>query len=170
MYMPLIDDRTHYSHQRFSHHGILKSTLLLFFCALEITTVHAHPQNPQSEARSQYQTERTNCLNGHSDEDQKTCLKEASAALAEKKHGQLDDVDAQYQKNATLRCQALDSENRDACLRRMQGEGTVSGSVAAGGILRELVTQVPQQPGNSVSDESSNKNDSEHLTPTEGVN
>jgi hypothetical protein len=37
----------------------------------------------------------------------------------------------------------LAGDERRDCLARMRGEGTVSGSVEAGGILREKVTVVP---------------------------
>jgi hypothetical protein len=46
--------------------------------------------------------------------------------------------------NAQQRCQAQAAgPDRLACERMAQGAGTVSGSVAAGGELRELTTVVP---------------------------
>ncbi len=41
------------------------------------------------------------------------------------------------------RCQRLPPENKMLCERMARGEGTASGSVAAGGLIKELVIQVP---------------------------
>ena len=43
--------------------------------------------------------------------------------------------------NALKRCTPLPEELRRDCEARMRGAGTVSGSVEAGGIYRELVTR-----------------------------
>lgn len=48
--------------------------------------------------------------------------------------------------NAVKRCADLRPENKAICERMVHGEGTVSGSVAGGGILRELVTSLPAMP------------------------
>jgi hypothetical protein len=106
-------------------------------------SMSAIAQEKQSDAQSNYQKERANCLNGRSNEDRATCLKEAGAAFDAAKRGQLNNNGAQYQKNAMLRCQALEGENRRACELRMQGDGSTSGSVAAGGVLRELTIKEP---------------------------
>jgi hypothetical protein len=54
----------------------------------------------------------------------------------------------QLQRYSLMRCEALAGDDRAACVARMNGEGTISGSVAGGGILRELVTSevVPSPP------------------------
>jgi hypothetical protein len=158
MYTPIIAGRAPSSCSEFSQPNLLRTAHLVLFFALAITTIHAHSQEHQGTATAQYQTERENCLNGHTNEDKKTCLKEAGAALEANRRGQLNDNNTQYNKNATLRCQALDGDNRDACLRRMQGEGSVSGSAGAGGILRELVTPIPDTSGIPVSSDSDKKN------------
>ena len=93
-----------------------------------------------------YQRERASCMDGSSNEDRATCLKEAGAARDEARRGQLtDDRDAERQ-NAVARCNALPESDRGDCVRRVNGEGTVSGSVGAGGIFRETVTTVPASP------------------------
>lgn len=49
-----------------------------------------------------------------------------------------------YARNALKRCDPLPEPERQECMARMQGEGTTQGSVASGGILRELTTvEVP---------------------------
>jgi hypothetical protein len=82
------------------------------------------------------------CLAGTSNQDRATCLREAGAALAAAQRAGPDaESDATYERNARKRCERLpDSERRD-CMARMDGQGTTSGSAAAGGIYRELVTR-----------------------------
>ena len=94
-------------------------------------------------AQTTYQQERARCLDGSSGEDQKTCLREAGAAVVEAKRGGLTDSQ-DYQQNAMARCAAhTNAEERSYCERRMRGEGTVSGSVKGGGLMRELTVVVP---------------------------
>ena len=84
-----------------------------------------------------YQRDRAVCLTGQSQQDRATCLKEAGAALVEARRGGLSPAsgaDAQ-------RCEVLDGMERAACIARMNGAGTVSGSVAGGGVLRELTVR-----------------------------
>ncbi len=83
------------------------------------------------------------CNDGQSGESRATCLRESGAALAQARRGQLSDPNADYARNARLRCDALVGDDRVACIERMNGGGTVSGSVGAGGDLREIVTTVP---------------------------
>jgi hypothetical protein len=168
MYIPIIAGRTLSPQPAFPRYKIIQIGHLVLFCALAITAFHAHSEEHQNAATSQYQTERENCLNGHSNEDQKTCLKEAGAALEANRRGQLNDNNVQYNKNATLRCQALDGDNREACMRRMQGEGSVSGSAGSGGVFRELVTPNPDPHGAPPSSDSEKKIDSRNLTPADG--
>ena len=99
-----------------------------------------------ADAQSVYQKDRAACLNGATNQDQATCLKEAGAALQASKRGGLDDGQAQVEQNRLLRCDGHPPEERQNCVRRMSGEGATTGSVEAGGIYRELVTpDVPQR-------------------------
>lgn len=104
--------------------------------------VHAAPDQ---DARARYQHERTACLDGASGQSRRDCLREAGAALAEARSGTLVSPGTpDYDANRLARCQALQGDEHDACVARMEGEGTVSGSVAGGGILRELTVVEPQ--------------------------
>jgi hypothetical protein len=150
----IIAKRTPLQQSQVAHYPIPKIAHLVIICALMITAIHAHAQEHQGSAKEQYQIDREKCLTGHSDEDQKTCLKEAGAAQDAANHGQLTNADSQFQKDATARCQALGSDDREACMKRMQGQGTVSGSVGSGGILRELVTPIPQPQGTAGTNDS----------------
>lgn len=95
------------------------------------------------EAQARYQQERAACLNGQSHQERSTCLREAAAALQEARRGTLAAASPSYDQNRAARCDPLPPDLRQDCQRRMKGEGTVSGSVEQGGILRELRTVVP---------------------------
>jgi hypothetical protein len=103
---------------------------------------------PMSDAQARYQQERANCLSGNTQEDRATCLREAGAALVEARRGGLTDPQGrERQQNATDRCKVLSGDERSDCYARMRGEGTTSGSVEGGGILREKITIEPVLQG-----------------------
>ncbi len=91
---------------------------------------------------STYQQERAACLNGQTHQDRATCLKEAGAARGEARRGRLTDNASAHEQNALMRCRALPAADREDCVRRVRGEGTVSGSVGTGGIYRETTTTI----------------------------
>jgi hypothetical protein len=85
-----------------------------------------------------YQIERQRCLTGHTGQTQTSCLQEAGAVL-QQSHRLEDQVNAkQLAENALQRCNAFQGDERQSCIDRMQGHGSVQGSAASGGILREL--------------------------------
>jgi hypothetical protein len=110
---------------------------------LLLAGVAAAARGGLSEAQARYQLDRAACMSGQSHQDNATCLKEAGAALQEAKSGRTSAGQSSYEQNQLIRCEHLSGGDRDDCLRRMRGEGTVSGSVESGGIYRELRTTVP---------------------------
>jgi hypothetical protein len=104
---------------------------------------------PSSDAV--YQRERAACLDGSSPQDRATCLKEAGAARAESRRSGLGNGEdaGTLSRNALQRCQAVLPEDRDACERMARGEGEVSGSVAGGGVLKQIVTPAPEPASES---------------------
>ncbi|MDP3762069.1 MAG: hypothetical protein Q8R01_16290 [Ramlibacter sp.] len=99
--------------------------------------------SPMSEAQARYQKERAACMNGTSNQDRATCLKEAGAALGEAKRGALGaSGDGSLARNQMMRCDALPAQDREDCTMRMK-HGTMSGSAQQGGILREIERPVP---------------------------
>jgi len=96
-----------------------------------------------SGAQARYQQDRAACISGRSNEDRATCLREAGAALQAAKQGRLGDGSGAYEKNRLARCEPLPPADREDCVRRVNGEGTVSGSVEEGGTFTELRTTVP---------------------------
>lgn len=90
-----------------------------------------------------YRQELKACQQGRTGEDRATCLREARNAHAEKQRGRLD-TSGSLQANALARCNVFRAgDERQACEARVAGQGTSSGSVAAGGILREYAMTVP---------------------------
>lgn len=101
---------------------------------------------PAAEAQALMRQELTVCASGASTQSREACVREARAAYAQNRRGALDDRDANYLSNASKRCEALEGSDRAACVSRMQGRGTTSGSASTGGIYRELVV-----PGDAAS-------------------
>ena len=100
------------------------------------------------DAKTLYQKERMNCETGNTQQDKATCLKEAGAALGEKRKGKLDNSGSPVA-NATDRCNVLPAKDKADCLARITGplsgnqKVTVSGSVEGGGMIKETTTTTP---------------------------
>ena len=100
------------------------------------------------DAKALYLKERANCETGHTAQDRATCLKEAGAALDEKKKGRLDNSGSPVA-NATDRCNVVPAKDKADCLARIVGpQGpnqrvTASGSVEGGGMIKETTTTIP---------------------------
>jgi hypothetical protein len=61
--------------------------------------------------------------------------------LQEASRGGLSSGD--LERNHSQRCAALPAQDREDCMMRMDGQGTTTGSVMQGGVLRELDRPVP---------------------------
>lgn len=124
---------------------------MLAFCtagALLVSSVAAAGPG-MSGAQAQYQKDRAACMSGSTNQDRATCLKEAGAALVEARRGGLSTTDeSTYVKNSMDRCVPLPAADQEDCVRRMQGEGMIQGSVEEGGIYRELRRTVPLSQAN----------------------
>lgn len=133
------------------HHSVKRRSLAMHLAVLSLsaagvlTSVGAATaaDSTPADARSRYVKERAICLSGASNQDRATCLEEAGAALQASRRGGLDDSSFNQQaQNSLSRCDALPAGDRDDCIRRMRGEGVVSGTAADGGIYREITTPV----------------------------
>jgi hypothetical protein len=130
-----------------SHPSRPTLALLMLGAVLASASAMAASKTASADALAQYQQERAVCTSGQSNQDRATCLREAGAAYAEAKRRALGDEDpAQYKANALKRCAGLPEDDRRDCVARMEGQGTTSGSAAAGGIYRELVTRETNPP------------------------
>ena len=111
------------------------------------TTFAAEPV-ATGDAKALYLMERANCQSGNTSQDKATCLKEAGAALDEKRRGRLDNSGSALA-NATDRCNALPAKDRADCVARIVGplnpsqKVTGSGSVEGGGVIKETTTTTP---------------------------
>lgn len=102
------------------------------------------------DASGNVQKEREACMTGRTQQDQATCLREANNAAAEKRSGKLDNAGAQFEANARQRCEVLTGQDRTACEARVMGYGNTQGSVAGGGVIREVETVVVPAGATSV--------------------
>ena len=100
----------------------------------------------RSDAQLRYQQDRAACFTAQFIVDRESCLREAGAALQEARRGTLGSADErEFEQNRLARCTTLPPSDQDDCVRRMSGEGTSSGSVEQGGILREFSRALPVQ-------------------------
>ena len=117
----------------------LAAGLLCVAAARAATPAGPAASSPNAEAR--YAREKAACLNGQTKQDRPTCLREAEAARAEARQGELGRGPTDYQHNKTVRCEALPGDEQVACRARMSGQGSRSGTAADGGIIREMTTR-----------------------------
>lgn len=104
----------------------------------------------QDTARQRYLQERAACLDGRSHQDRATCLREATNAYDEARRPRSDPASttpdrATLERNAVQRCALVAPADREDCRRLALGEGTRSGSVEGGGVIKEIVTVIPGQ-------------------------
>jgi len=105
------------------------------------------------DASGSYQQEINACMTGKTQQDKDTCLLEAKNAQAEKQRGTLTNNAAsgsQLDANAAARCNAFTGEEKAACELRVKGYGATSGSVAGGGVLRQVETVVMPNSSSSI--------------------
>ena len=100
------------------------------------------------DASGNTRTERAACMSGNTQQDRATCLREANNAAADKRAGKLDSG-TDYAANALARCDVLTGEDKAACQARIVGYGSTVGSVAGGGVIRQVETVVV--PANATS-------------------
>lgn len=120
-----------------------------FAAALSALACASAAAAPTADERAQFQKERAVCTEGRSNQALATCLKEANAAFAQTRRGTLAVGSGDFALNARQRCNSLLGSDRNDCIARMQGQGTTSGTVAEGGVYRELRTAGPVQQGSA---------------------
>lgn len=82
------------------------------------------------------------CNSGKSQQSRQTCITEVKNANAAKRDGKLDNSGHQFKNNALARCDVLKGEDQIACQARVMGYGDAAGSVAGGGVMRQVETVV----------------------------
>jgi hypothetical protein len=135
----------------------LAAAVLVGGLASFLSASGAHAQTSDDAAiRQKYEADRAACLSGRTGEDLKTCLREAGAAAQAAHQGKLlEGPDENFRQNALARCAPLPPEQREACRMRIEGAGTVTGSVEGGGLYRELVIREPASSSASSSSSTS---------------
>jgi hypothetical protein len=105
------------------------------------------PSDTGLDSSGDYEKEMQACRQGRTGQDRATCMQEAQNARKAKRQGALQTPSAQSMgANAMARCEGMSDADMAACRARMMGYGQASGSVAGGGILRELEV-VEMEPG-----------------------
>jgi hypothetical protein len=117
---------------------IRRSALLLAGLLLGLPAL-AEP----ADLQQRYRQDMAHCKQAAGSQDSAACQREAAAALAAAKRGDLADGPAAYARNAHERCMALPTPERYECVARMRSPAT--GSVAGGGLLREASTSTPMK-------------------------
>jgi hypothetical protein len=94
--------------------------------------------------QARYQQDLAECEAQQATQDLAACRLEARNALAEAKRNLLSETTANlFERNQFKRCRVFKGDDREACEARVRNEGTSTGSVQSGGILREVVRPVP---------------------------
>ncbi len=105
------------------------------------------PSDTGLDSSGDYQKEMQACREGRTGQDRATCMQEARNAHKAKRQGALNTPNAQsMEANAMARCEGMTEADRAACRARMMGYGQTTGSVAGGGVLRELEV-IEMEPG-----------------------
>jgi hypothetical protein len=123
-----------------SHFSPTLGALLTLAAALAAAPPWAVAKAAAPSAKALYQRDIARCGTQRPAAERDNCLSEASTANQARLPAVVDTDPGRYARNALLRCQVLKGADRQDCVSRMHGAGTTSGSVAEGGIYRELVT------------------------------
>ena len=114
--------------------------------ALLCASLSLHAQ-AQDELTARYQQDLAECEAQQATQDLAACRLEARNALAEAKRNLLSETTANlFEKNQLKRCRVFKGDDREACEARVRGDGSSTGSVQSGGILREVVRPVVPSP------------------------
>jgi len=98
------------------------------------------------EAQARYKEDMQRCATIADPESQRTCRREAGAALQEARRDRLVRGNVDPSTNITDRCQRLPAGQQADCERLMRDSSAVErGSVSGGGVLRELTITVPAE-------------------------
>lgn len=111
--------------------------------SLPVLAQGATPDRAAIEAA--WQRDRAACASA---QDRNNCLRDVGAARAQALRGgsRTAPSSEELARNAVQRCKAHPPEQQAICERMARGEGSVSGSVSGGGMIREIVTQEPAPP------------------------
>ena len=118
----------------------LSTTTLIGLGVLAATSSWAATSGAGS-AKARYQQQTEQCRNIGDHDRRANCLSEASTAYAQTQPTSPQEDPMLLAQNALRRCDRLPGPDRTDCVARINGAGTIEGSVAGGGVLRTLVTR-----------------------------
>lgn len=117
--------------------------------ALPLTPLPASAAGDRAEIEARYQADRRACMGQTELGSRQACLRDAGAVRQEALRGMRAPAvdDAQLRRNAIARCVVhKDRIDRAMCERMALGEGTASGSVEGGGVIREFEVEIDPEP------------------------
>lgn len=124
---------------------------VLFAAVAGLAGTSAFAQAPTAaSAQEQYRIDVERCRSGQTSQDEKTCLREAGAALQAARRHQLIEGSPSFDHNQRARCEHLTGTEREDCLLLMSDPNAiVQGSVDGGGIIRETTITIPADSPNA---------------------
>lgn len=133
------------THSRLRMSTLTKGLLAFLSAALLALTATAQIASGTTgiDATGNAASEMAACKEGSSHESRETCMTEVRNANASKRAGQLDNAAGKFDANAIKRCDVLVGGDKLACQARISGGGTTQGSVAGGGVIREIEVVIP---------------------------
>lgn len=134
-----------------SERALRPSRMALIVGAAALLPLAAHAQGTSmADMQSRYKEDLQRCESLTDPESQRTCRREAAAALQEARRDRLVTGQSDTAANAAARCQRLPAGQREDCERLMSDSAAVEhGSISGGGVLRELTITVPADPSST---------------------
>lgn len=136
------------SHQPASRsHAVRLIATVTAFVLLTVGTITAASAQIASgttgiDATGNAQSEAAACISGKTQQDRQTCMTEVRNANNAKRAGKVDNSGGRFKQNAMSRCDVFQGEEQIACQARVVGYGDTAGSVAGGGVIRQVETVV----------------------------
>jgi hypothetical protein len=123
----------------------MRQAFSYFFASAAFAVVAASAQvgvigDTGIDTSGNHQQEVAWCMDNTVGDEQAACLKDSGAARAEKREGTLDKPGENYRANAMRRCDDFAGDDRIACRARVQGQGSSSGTVQGGGVIKKIET------------------------------
>ncbi len=120
----------------------IAALLVMTVASVQIASAQIASGTTGIDATGNAESERAACNSGNTPQSKTTCLTEVRNANAAKRAGKVDNYGGQYEVNALKRCDVFKGEDLIACKARITGLGKTEGSVASGGVIREVETVV----------------------------
>jgi len=116
--------------------------VLLTFGAVTAASAQIASGTTGIDATGNAQSELAACISGRTQQDRETCMTEVRNANAAKRAGKVDNSGGNFRQNALSRCDVFQGEELIACQARVVGYGDAAGSVAGGGVIKQVETVV----------------------------